>query len=75
MIKAFHGKGLWYYPDFKKSQLPSATIIGSSNFGHRSVYRDLEANLLICTKDCELQGRLNKVDKFFFSIKDYFCFF
>lgn len=66
MVKAFHGKGLWYYPDFKKSQLPSATIIGSSNFGHRSVNRDLEANLLICTKDNELQRQLNKVENIYF---------
>lgn len=62
MIKAFHGKGLWYYGDFNKSQLPSATIIGSSNFGHRSVFRDLEANLLIYTKNNKLQKQTKKLN-------------
>ena len=43
----FHVKGLWYYPP--NEPLPSLTLIGSPNFGHRSVYRDLEAQVVIVT--------------------------
>lgn len=51
----FHAKGLWYY--FPNESLPSLTLVGSPNFGHRSVYRDLEAQVAIVTNN---QG-LNEV--------------
>lgn len=31
----FHSKGLWYYP--RSSALPSMTVIGSSNYGMKSL--------------------------------------
>jgi CDP-diacylglycerol--glycerol-3-phosphate 3-phosphatidyltransferase len=37
------------------------TIIGSSNFGYRSVYRDVEAQIIIFTKNSALQDELHKV--------------
>ncbi|XP_059611095.1 CDP-diacylglycerol--glycerol-3-phosphate 3-phosphatidyltransferase, mitochondrial [Phlebotomus argentipes] len=52
----YHAKGLWYYlPD---SSLPAMTLIGSSNFGERSVNRDLETQVCIVTENVELQKRL-----------------
>jgi CDP-diacylglycerol--glycerol-3-phosphate 3-phosphatidyltransferase len=49
----FHAKGLWIdSPDL------TTTIIGSSNFGHRSFDRDLEAQLTIITEDLELRAKI-----------------
>ncbi|XP_015912988.2 CDP-diacylglycerol--glycerol-3-phosphate 3-phosphatidyltransferase, mitochondrial isoform X2 [Parasteatoda tepidariorum] len=53
----FHVKGLWYYkPD---ETLPSVTFIGSPNFGYRSVYKDLEAQVAIVTSSKDLQLQLH----------------
>lgn len=53
---SYHAKGLWYYlPD---SNLPSLTLIGSSNFGERSVNRDLETQLCIVTDNKKLKNLL-----------------
>ena len=42
----FHGKGLWLYPPKGEGDwLPMATMVGSPNFGYRSVERDLEAQV------------------------------
>ncbi|KAJ1823096.1 CDP-diacylglycerol--glycerol-3-phosphate 3-phosphatidyltransferase [Coemansia sp. RSA 2599] len=40
----FHGKGVWSYLDHK---LPQLTMIGSPNYGYRSVYCDLEAQITL----------------------------
>lgn len=54
----YHAKGLWYYlPD---AQLPAMTLIGSSNFGERSVNRDLESQVCIVTANEALQRRLHQ---------------
>ncbi|XP_076366375.1 phosphatidylglycerophosphate synthase 1 isoform X3 [Tachypleus tridentatus] len=54
----FHVKGLWvYYPG---ESLPSVTLIGSPNFGYRSVYRDLEAQVAIITRNENLRKQLHK---------------
>lgn len=53
---SYHAKGLWYY--LPESLLPSLTLIGSSNFGERSVNRDLETQLCIVTENKSLQTRL-----------------
>ncbi|XP_043924098.1 CDP-diacylglycerol--glycerol-3-phosphate 3-phosphatidyltransferase, mitochondrial [Protopterus annectens] len=52
----FHAKGLWYY--LSGSSLPCLTLIGSPNFGYRSVHRDLEAQVAIVTENIELQRQL-----------------
>lgn len=54
----FHVKGLWHYPANRTS--PNLTLIGSPNFGHRSVYRDLEAQVAIVTDNKGLSEALHK---------------
>ncbi|XP_071507776.1 CDP-diacylglycerol--glycerol-3-phosphate 3-phosphatidyltransferase, mitochondrial-like [Diadema antillarum] len=53
----FHVKGLWYY--LPGQRLPTLTLIGSPNFGHRSVHRDLEAQLAIVTQNDSLREQLH----------------
>jgi len=52
----FHGKGLWAV--LCDAPLPQITMIGSSNFGNRSVYRDLEAQVTIVTTNDRLSRQL-----------------
>lgn len=60
----FHGKGLWYYlPD---KNLPFLTLIGSPNFGHRSVYRDLEAQVAIVTENDTFAEALHKEQEYLY---------
>lgn len=54
----YHGKGLWYYPP--NCNYPCLTLIGSPNFGERSVKRDLETQLAIITENKELQKKLHE---------------
>ncbi|XGW02754.1 hypothetical protein V3C99_014631 [Haemonchus contortus] len=49
----FHAKGLWV-----EEPLRTATLIGSSNFGYRSVHRDLEAQVLLVTSNEHLRSQL-----------------
>jgi CDP-diacylglycerol--glycerol-3-phosphate 3-phosphatidyltransferase len=53
-----HSKGLWYY--LPGQNVPSMSMVGSPNFGHRSVYRDLEAQIVIVTKNRPLQQQLHQ---------------
>lgn len=48
--------GLWLCKD----KTPFLTLIGSPNFGYRSKFRDLEAQLAIVTDNSGLQERLRK---------------
>ncbi|VDN30240.1 unnamed protein product [Gongylonema pulchrum] len=77
---SYHAKGLWINC---RQSLFSATLIGSSNFGHRSVHRDLEAQFLIVTSNERLRKRLEeersqmleyatKVDATTFMRRDHF---
>ncbi|TDG49965.1 hypothetical protein AWZ03_003475 [Drosophila navojoa] len=52
----YHAKGLWYY--LPEARLPNLTLIGSSNFGERSVNRDLETQVCLVTVNKELSQRL-----------------
>ncbi|KAK9502649.1 hypothetical protein O3M35_011377 [Rhynocoris fuscipes] len=54
----FHAKGLWYTPP--NSNLPCLTLIGSSNFGSRSVRRDLETQIALITTNKSLRTRLRE---------------
>ncbi|KAM4843230.1 CDP-diacylglycerol--glycerol-3-phosphate 3-phosphatidyltransferase, mitochondrial isoform 2-T2 [Thomomys bottae] len=54
----FHAKGLWLY--LAGSSLPCLTLIGSPNFGYRSVHRDLEAQIAIVTESRTLQQQLHQ---------------
>jgi CDP-diacylglycerol--glycerol-3-phosphate 3-phosphatidyltransferase len=52
----YHAKGLWVtLPGELK---PTMTIVGSSNYTKRSYNLDLEANVLIVTRDTALQNKL-----------------
>lgn len=51
--------GLWLY--LAGSSLPCLTLIGSPNFGYRSVHRDLEAQIAIVTENQALQQQLHQV--------------
>lgn len=53
---SYHAKGLWYY--LPGSDLPNLTLIGSSNFGERSVNRDLETQICMVTTNVKLQQEL-----------------
>ncbi|XP_077980531.1 CDP-diacylglycerol--glycerol-3-phosphate 3-phosphatidyltransferase, mitochondrial-like [Glandiceps talaboti] len=57
----FHAKGLWYY--FPHQVLPSLSLLGSTNFGYRSVKRDLEVQLAIVTVNEELRKQLHEEQK------------
>lgn len=52
----YHAKGVWYY--LPNSQLPDLTVIGSSNFGERSVNRDLESQICLVTTNEALRQQL-----------------
>lgn len=51
--------GLWYY--LEGNDRPCLTLIGSPNFGYRSVHRDIEAQIAIVTHNDELQTQLQQV--------------
>ncbi len=68
----FHGKGMWYIPNENsnplrlestentiKDKLPTGTIIGSPNYGWRSVMRDSESQIFLHTYDRKLQQALS----------------
>lgn len=52
----YHAKGLWVTAPGESR--PSVTIVGSSNYTKRSYTLDLEANVMIVTRDADLQKRL-----------------
>jgi len=54
----FHAKGLWYSPNNDLSSNPCLTMIGSPNFGYRSVSKDLETQITILTTNEDLQEKL-----------------
>ncbi|CAH0564864.1 unnamed protein product [Brassicogethes aeneus] len=54
----YHAKGLWYYPP--NSKYPCLTLIGSPNFGGRSVKKDLESQLALITENEDLKKQLHK---------------
>ncbi|KAL0465859.1 CDP-diacylglycerol-glycerol-3-phosphate 3-phosphatidyltransferase [Neurospora intermedia] len=54
----YHAKGLWV--TMPKSENPSISLIGSSNYTKRSYSLDLEANALIVTENEDLKKRLGE---------------
>lgn len=55
---SFHAKGAWVRPDVRTAKGPYLTLVGSSNFGARSVCRDSEAELCIFTESAALGSQL-----------------
>lgn len=46
----FHAKGMWFTPGEEGDQgKPVMTMVGSPNYGARSVDRDVEAQVMLCT--------------------------
>jgi CDP-diacylglycerol---glycerol-3-phosphate 3-phosphatidyltransferase len=54
----YHAKGLWV--TLPGETAPSLSIVGSSNYTKRSYELDLEANVLIVTRDKVLMNRLGE---------------
>ncbi|XP_076293454.1 phosphatidylglycerophosphate synthase 1 isoform X2 [Lasioglossum baleicum] len=54
----YHAKGLWY--SLPGQEKPNLTLIGSPNFGYRSVSKDLETQIAVMTKNQTLQNELQK---------------
>eukprot|EP01132_Coremiostelium_polycephalum_P001150 gene1150-1457_t len=54
----YHAKGLWITA--QQQPLPSITLIGSPNFGSRSVEKDLEAQLILMTENSNLQTKMEE---------------
>ena len=52
----FHAKGLWYSPP--REDFPTLTLVGSPNFGHRSLKRDLENQTALITTNIGLRRQL-----------------
>ncbi|XP_046433803.1 CDP-diacylglycerol--glycerol-3-phosphate 3-phosphatidyltransferase, mitochondrial [Neodiprion fabricii] len=52
----YHAKGLWY--SLPGEQKPCLTLIGSPNFGYRSVRKDLETQVALITRNEDLQTAL-----------------
>ncbi|KAK2576221.1 hypothetical protein KPH14_005590 [Odynerus spinipes] len=61
----YHAKGLWYFSPGQ--QKPCLTLVGSPNFGYRSVNRDLETQVAIVTKNEKLQKALHEEQERLFS--------
>lgn len=53
----FHGKGLWLWR--RAQPWPCVSLVGSPNFGFRSVHQDLEAQVAIVTSNKGLQKQLD----------------
>ncbi|XP_043247951.1 CDP-diacylglycerol--glycerol-3-phosphate 3-phosphatidyltransferase, mitochondrial [Colletes gigas] len=61
----YHAKGLWY--SLPGQEKPCLTLIGSPNFGYRSVKKDLETQIAVVTKNQKLQNELQKEHERLFS--------
>lgn len=57
LIRSTCYTGIWLAP---KGEDPKLTLIGSTNFGHRSAVRDLEVNVAVQTTSPELRSALRK---------------
>jgi len=63
---SFHPKGIWITP--RGESTPTSTIIGSSNFGYRSLVRDMEITFCMRSIDPVIRGEIwkewNQIEKF-----------
>lgn len=72
---SYHAKGIWIKGP--GDELPSITVVGSSNYTRRGYSKDLETNALIVTTDEELKRQLQQeidhIEKYTTkkSLKDY----
>lgn len=61
----YHAKGMWY--TLPNQQFPILTLVGSPNFGSRSINRDLETQIVVLTRNEELQKRLKAEQEHLYS--------
>jgi CDP-diacylglycerol---glycerol-3-phosphate 3-phosphatidyltransferase len=54
----YHAKGIWFY--LPNQHLPSVSLIGSPNFGYRSLERDLEAQIMLVTRNETLRRQMHQ---------------
>lgn len=54
----YHAKGLWYYAP--EARYPALSLIGSPNFGERSVKKDLETQIAIVTENEDLRKAMHE---------------
>ena len=54
----FHGKGIWLFDGL--TDLPYLTTVGSSNYGVRSISRDLEAQVTLITANPQVQQKMKQ---------------
>lgn len=54
----FHAKGLWLTLPGARDASPALTLVGSPNFGARSLGRDLELQVALVTHDARLRAAL-----------------
>lgn len=63
----FHGKGLWFKGGNGNGNMISIMAMGSSNYGNRSLNRDLECQLYFITEN---KVMIKKIDDDLFSLLD-----
>eukprot|EP00300_Choanocystis_sp_HF-7_P017720 c19812_g1_i2.p5 GENE.c19812_g1_i2~~c19812_g1_i2.p5 ORF type:complete len:129 (+),score=27.40 c19812_g1_i2:1124-1510(+) len=65
----FHGKGLWLTESSKSTTsvvpdtpepAPFLTVVGSSNFGGRSLERDVESQVVVLTRNRDLMAKMQQ---------------
>jgi len=54
----YHAKGMYWSPGQATVTRPALTSIGSSNFGYRSLLRDLECQYILATQNARLRDAL-----------------
>eukprot|EP00092_Neocalanus_flemingeri_P020741 GFUD01022476.1.p1 GENE.GFUD01022476.1~~GFUD01022476.1.p1 ORF type:complete len:461 (-),score=147.82 GFUD01022476.1:186-1568(-) len=64
----FHAKGMWYSPSMSLSKMPCLTMVGSPNFGYRSVSKDLETQVTILTTNKELQEKMGEEQSLLYNL-------
>jgi CDP-diacylglycerol--glycerol-3-phosphate 3-phosphatidyltransferase len=55
----YHAKGIYWDPKSGVDK-PAVTLVGSSNYGHRSLRRDLECQFLVATSHLGLRAALER---------------
>lgn len=63
----FHAKGLWMHLNPGTAEETMMATIGSSNFGYRSSYKDLENQVVILTKNDQLKKQFTDEYSYFWS--------
>eukprot|EP00301_Raphidiophrys_heterophryoidea_P000862 c10432_g1_i1.p1 GENE.c10432_g1_i1~~c10432_g1_i1.p1 ORF type:complete len:487 (+),score=86.98 c10432_g1_i1:29-1489(+) len=63
----FHAKGIWLSSPQMESSSAFATVVGSSNYGGRSINKDIEAQVTIITTHTGLKSKMTQEKQRLFS--------